>query len=190
MPKLVMMPPLDELKIEFAKRLPADLPEYQVVVPETVEEARREIGDADAAYGWIPPDLLPLAGKLHWLQNPDAGPVYGYYYEALTDHPVVICNPRGIYNDHISQHIMMFLLALAQGLPFYVEAQRQRRWEKDARPGPGPGPDHRHRADLRGRRDRPGDGAALPGVRDADHRRGPALGARGARRRAPHARRA
>jgi phosphoglycerate dehydrogenase-like enzyme len=136
MPKLVVMPPLDDLKREFARRLPADLPQYQVVAPETDDEARREIGDADAAYGWIPPDLLPLAGKLHWLQNPDAGPVYGYYYAALTDHPVVICNPRGIYNDHISQHIMMFLLALAQGLPFYVEAQRQRRWEKDARPGP------------------------------------------------------
>jgi phosphoglycerate dehydrogenase-like enzyme len=136
MPKLVMMPPLDDLKREFARRLPVDLPQYLVVAPETDDEARREIGDADAAYGWIPPDLLPLAGKLHWLQNPDAGPVYGYYYPALTDHPVVICNPRGIYNDHISQHIMMFLLGLARGLPFYVEAQRQRRWEKDARPGP------------------------------------------------------
>jgi len=136
MPKLVMMPPLDELKREFARRLPADLPGYQVVAPETEEEARREISDADAAYGWVPPALLPLAGKLEWLQNPDAGPVYGYYYEALTDHPVVICNPRGIYNDHISQHIMMFLLALAQGLPYYVDAQRRRSWEKDARPGP------------------------------------------------------
>ena len=31
---------------------------------------------------------------------------------------------------------MMFLLALARGLPYYVEAQRQRRWDKDARPGP------------------------------------------------------
>src|SRR5688572_22056050 len=136
MPKLVVMPPLDELKREFARHLPADLPEYQVVMPETEDEARREIGDADAAYGWIPPDLLPLAGKLHWLQNPDAGPRLGYFYPAMNDHPVVICNPRGIYNDHISQHIMMFLLALAQGLPFYVEAQRQRRWQKDARPGP------------------------------------------------------
>jgi phosphoglycerate dehydrogenase-like enzyme len=136
MPKLVMMPPLDDLKIEFAKRLPADLPQYTVVAPETEEEARKEIGDADAAYGWVPPALLPLAGKLEWLQNPDAGPVYGYYYEALTDHPVVICNPRGIYNDHISQHIMMFLLALAQGLPYYADAQRQRRWDKNARPRP------------------------------------------------------
>jgi len=136
MPKLVMMPPLDELKRSFATRLPTDLPAYQVVAPETLDEARREIGDADAAYGWVPPDLLPLAGKLHWLQNPDAGPVAGYFYPALNDHPVVICNPRGIYNDYISRHIMMFLLALAQGLPFYVEAQRRRRWDKNARPGP------------------------------------------------------
>jgi phosphoglycerate dehydrogenase-like enzyme len=136
MPKLVVMPPLDDLKRSFAQRLPADLPEYQVVAPESEDEARRELADADAAYGWIPPALLPLAGKLHWLQNPDAGPVPGYFYPEMNDHPVVVCNPRGIYNDHISQHIMMFLLALAQGLPYYVEAQRQRRWQPAVRPVP------------------------------------------------------
>src|SRR5688572_10382535 len=136
MPKLVVMPPLDDLKRSFAARLPTDLPEYRVVAPETEDEARRELADAGAAFGWVPPDLLPLAGKLEWLQNPDAGPSPGYFYPALNDHPVVVCNPRGIYNDHISQHIMMFLLALARGLPYYVEAQRERRWDKDARPGP------------------------------------------------------
>ena len=136
MPKLVVMPPLDDLKRQFARRLPADLPQLRVVAPETEDEAGRELADADAAFGWIPPDLLPSAGKLRWLQNPDAGPRPGYFYPALIEHPVVVCNPRGIYNDHISQHIMMFLLALARGLPYYVEAQRGRRWDKDARPGP------------------------------------------------------
>jgi phosphoglycerate dehydrogenase-like enzyme len=136
MPKLVVMPPLDDLKRQFARRLPADLPELRVVAPETEEEAGRELADADAAFGWIPPDLLPRAGRLRWLQNPDAGPRPGYFYPALIEHPVVVCNPRGIYNDHISQHIMMFLLALARGLSYYVAAQGQRRWDKDARPGP------------------------------------------------------
>jgi phosphoglycerate dehydrogenase-like enzyme len=136
MPKLVVMPPLDDLKRRFAERLPIDLPRYHVVAPATEDEARRELADADAAYGWVPPDLLPLAGKLRWLQNPDAGPRPGYFYQALIDHPVVVCNPRGIYNDHISQHIMMFLLALARGLPYYAEAQRQRRWQPEARPRP------------------------------------------------------
>jgi phosphoglycerate dehydrogenase-like enzyme len=136
MPKLVVMPPLDDLKRQFARRLPADLPQLRVVAPETEDEARRELTDADAAFGWIPPDLLPLAGQLRWLQNPDAGPRPGYFYPALIEHPVVVCNPRGIYNDHISQHVMMFLLALARGLPYYEAAQRQRHWDKDARPGP------------------------------------------------------
>jgi phosphoglycerate dehydrogenase-like enzyme len=136
MPKLVVMPPLDDLKRQFARRLPADLPQLRVVAPETEDEARRELPDADAAFGWIPPDLLPVAGQLRWLQNPDAGPRPGYFYPALIEHPVVVCNPRGIYNDHISQHVMMFLLALARGLPYYVAAQQQRRWDKDARPGP------------------------------------------------------
>ncbi|MCC6174875.1 MAG: D-2-hydroxyacid dehydrogenase [Chloroflexi bacterium] len=136
MPKLVIMPPLDDLKRSFATRLPVDLPQYTVVAPETEDEARRELPDAEAAYGWISPDLLPLAGKLRWLQNPDAGPRPGYFYPALIEHSVVIANPRGIYNDHISQHVMMFLLALARGLPYYVEAQREHRWDPDARPRP------------------------------------------------------
>lgn len=132
----VMMPPRDDDKRRWAARLAAALPAYRVVVPETEADARRAIADADAAFGWVAPDLLPLAGKLRWLQNPDAGPRPGYFYPALIDHPVVICNPRGIYDDYISRHIMMFLLALAGGLPAYMEAQRQRRWNPAARPGP------------------------------------------------------
>ena len=136
MPKLVVMPPQDDLKRSFAQRLAAELPQYRVVAPESAEAAGRELPDAEAAFGWIPPDLLPLASNLRWLQNPDAGPAPGYFYPALIEHPVIVCNPRGIYNDHISQHIMMFLLALARGLPYYVDAQRQRRWQPDARPRP------------------------------------------------------
>jgi phosphoglycerate dehydrogenase-like enzyme len=136
MPKLVVMPPLDELHRSFARRLPTDLPAYQVVAAESEGQARVELADADAAFGWIPPALLPEAKRLRWLQNPDAGPRPGYFYPALVEHPVVVCNPRGIYNDHISAHIMMFLLALARGLPYYMEAQREQRWEPAARPGP------------------------------------------------------
>jgi phosphoglycerate dehydrogenase-like enzyme len=109
------------------------LPEYQIVVPETDADAKGEIADADAAYGWVPPELLPSAAKLRWLQSPAVAPKPGYYYQELIDHPVVVCNPRGIYDDHIAQHIMMFVLALARGLPYYAEAQRQQRWDPDAR---------------------------------------------------------
>lgn len=107
--------------------------EYDVVAPETEEEARQEIVDADAAFGWVPPDALALAKKLRWLQNPDAGPFAGYFYPELIEHPVTVCNPRGIYFDHISHHVMMYILGLSRGLPYYFDAQRQGQWQQDAR---------------------------------------------------------
>ena len=136
MPKLVMMPPQNDLSRQYARRLREALPEYQIVAPETERDARQEIADADAAYGWVSPELLPLAHKLRWLQSPAVAPPAGYFYPALIEHPVVVCNPRGIFNDHISQHIMMFVLALARGLPYYMEAQAQRRWDPEARKSP------------------------------------------------------
>ena len=134
--KFVMMPPQDDNRRQWAERLAQKLPQYRVAVPETDDQACREIVDADAAYGWVSPKALHVAKKLRWLQNPDAGPFPGYYYPALIEHLVVVCNPRGIYFDHISHHIMMFLLALSRGLPDYIEVQRQRRWHPDARKSP------------------------------------------------------
>ena len=131
--KFLFMPPQDELTRWFAARLSDSMPEYHVVSPADDTEAAREIVDADAAFGWISPELLPTAQKLRWLQNPDAGPFFGYYYDELVKHPCVISNPRGIYFDHISHHVMMFVLALSRGLPWYVNAQREGIWDKDAR---------------------------------------------------------
>jgi phosphoglycerate dehydrogenase-like enzyme len=131
--KLIFMPPQNEQTHQWAARLRDALPDYRIAAPETEAAARREIADADAAYGWVPPALLPFAARLRWLQSAHAGPHAGYYYRELVEHPVVICNPRGVFNDHIGQHILMFVLALARGLPFYLNAQRERRWDVEAR---------------------------------------------------------
>lgn len=114
------------------ERLRAQFPQFDIATP-TEEQAAEALVDADGAYGWIPPDLLPTAEKLRWLQNPFAGPFEGYYYQELIDHPVTISNPRGIYSDHIAHHILMFMLALSRGLPYWMDVQRARRWDKDAR---------------------------------------------------------
>ena len=133
MPKLIIMPPQNAELHEWAERLQSELPAYTVVLPETDKVVEEHLPDADAVYGWVSPEQLPLVKNLRWLQNPAAGPSPGYYYPALIEHPVVACNPRGIYNDHIAQHIMMFVLALSRGLPYYMDAQREGVWSKDAR---------------------------------------------------------
>ena len=136
MPKFVFMPPQDDERRMFAARLADTMADYDVASPETDEEALEQIRDADAAYGWVPPDALNAAEKLSWVQNAEAGPFYGYYYPEIIEHPLTMSNPRGIYFDHISHHILMFLLALSRGLHWYMDAQRRGEWDKEARKSP------------------------------------------------------
>ena len=133
MTKYVFLPPIDDDIRAWARRLGETLPALEVVVAEDAADAARELVNADAAYGGVGPDLLPTVERLRLLQNPFAGPPPGYYYAELAEHPLVVSNPRGIYSDHIAQHIMMFMLALARGLPYWSAAQAERRWDPRAR---------------------------------------------------------
>jgi len=132
-PKYVMLPPIDDDIREWVVRMREELPELDVVVVEDEADAPHELADADAAYGWVPPEALPSVERLRLLQNPYAGPFVGWYYPELAEHPVTVSNPRGIYSDHIAQHIVMYMLALSRGLPYYMAAQAEGRWDRRAR---------------------------------------------------------
>ena len=132
MPRLVLMPPFDDRRARWLPRLQEELPEYEVVAPQADADAKEALAYAEAAYGVVPRDTLKTANKLAWIQSAQAAPPAGYYYKELIDHPVVVCNPRGVFSDHIGQHIMMYVLGLARGLPYYLDSQRQAAWDKDA----------------------------------------------------------
>ena len=128
-----ILPPLEGDARALAERLRADAPGLEVVVAEDDAAVRDLAARADAAYGWVPPEALPAAQNLRWLQSPFAAPFPGYYYQELVEHPVMVTNARGIYSDHIAHHILMFMLALSRGLPYWMEAQQGRRWDQGAR---------------------------------------------------------
>jgi phosphoglycerate dehydrogenase-like enzyme len=128
--EFVMLPPQTDTTREWGARLAAALPELKVVVTENHTHAAQVIAHADAVFGTIPPDLLPRATRLRWLQAPQAAPPAGYYYPALIAHPVQITNFREIYNDHIGAHVMAFVLAFARGLHHYIPQQLKREWKK------------------------------------------------------------
>jgi phosphoglycerate dehydrogenase-like enzyme len=128
---LLMLPPQTARTREWGARIAAELPSLRVVVAEDTDEATRAIADADAAYGVVPRELLAKAGRLRWLQAPQAAPPAGYYYAELIAHPVVVTNFREIYNDHIAAHIMAFVLAFARGLHDYLPRQARREWRPE-----------------------------------------------------------
>src|SRR5438067_8404241 len=125
----LMLPPQSEKTREWGRRLAAAHPELDVIVAETREGAEQAMPLAEGAYGTIPPDLLPKAQTLRWLQAPQAAPPAGFYYPELIAHPVQITNFREIYNDHIAAHIMSFVLAFARGLQIYLPQQLRREWK-------------------------------------------------------------
>jgi phosphoglycerate dehydrogenase-like enzyme len=128
--KLVMLPPQSATTRAWAGKLAGERPEVRVVVAEDAEQAAREIVDADAAFGWLNADLLAKATRLRWLQAPQAAPAAGYYYPALIAHPLKVSNFREIFNDHISAHILAFVLAFARGLHVFIPQQLRREWKK------------------------------------------------------------
>ena len=130
--KFVMLPPQTAVTRDWAQRLATQVPQARVVVTEDTDTAAREIVDTEAAFGWLPRDLLAKATRLRWLQAPQAAPAAGYYYPEMVAHPLVVTNFREIFNDHISAHIMAFVLAFARGLHVYIPQQLRREWKKPA----------------------------------------------------------
>ena len=128
--KFVMLPPQNDIYRDWAARLAQEVPEARVVLVEDAAMAEREIVDADATFGRLPAELLARAKKLRWLQAPQIAPPAGYYYPELVAHPLQVTNFREIFNDHISAHILAFVLAFARGLPVFVRQQARREWKK------------------------------------------------------------
>ena len=115
---------------QWPDKLRQAIPDVEVNVCRSVGEAMEVIEDADAAFGNIAPELLERARNLRWIACPQAGPSEGYYNKALIDSDVVVTNTRAIYNDHISAHIMSFVLAFARGLHEYIPLQLRRHWRQ------------------------------------------------------------
>jgi phosphoglycerate dehydrogenase-like enzyme len=129
--KFVMLPPQTEVTRNWGRKLAEALPEVRVVIAEDKATAEREIVDAEAAFGHLPREVLLKAKRLRWLQAPQIAPPAGYYYPELIEHPITVTNFREIFNDHISAHIMAFVLAFARGLHVYIPQQLRREWKKD-----------------------------------------------------------
>ena len=126
--KLVICPP--NYQEDWPAKLKDAVPDIDVYLCPTVGEAMEVIGDADAAFGNIVPELFERAHNLRWIACPQAGPQAGYYHQALIDSDVVVTNTREIYNDHISAHIMAFVLAFARGFQLYIPQQIDGSWEQ------------------------------------------------------------
>ncbi len=113
---------------QWPKKLAEAVPGITTHIAGTTEEAKKLIKNSDAAFGYILPEVFEQAKRLRWIAAPHAGPIAGFYHRDLIESDVVVTNTREIFNDHISAHIMSFVLAFARGLHKYIPSQIQGQW--------------------------------------------------------------
>ncbi len=112
----------------LAERIHADFPEVDLVIARDEDEALRGIVDADAMYGKITPDVLAAARWLRWVQSPAIGLEMTMFPELIA-HPLILTNPRGIFSDGISDHVLALVTGFARQLPFLIRQQLKGSWE-------------------------------------------------------------
>ena len=133
--KMVFIPPTSPTVLTWANRLQAAVPSVDISMPGSDAEAIAELQNADAAFGTMNPNLLAAATQLRWLQAPAAAPPAGFYFDELIAHPTKVTNFRGIYNDHISYHILGMMLSFTKHLHDYRDQQRRKEWHPLHGPG-------------------------------------------------------
>lgn len=103
----------------------------ETVVVMSVADVPQVIGDADAYFGGMTPEILNAGKKLRWVQATSAG-LDGYYFPELRASELTVTNIRGIYSDVIADHVFALVMAFARGLHHYIRRQSQGKWEKGA----------------------------------------------------------
>ncbi|MBT6276734.1 MAG: D-2-hydroxyacid dehydrogenase [Chromatiales bacterium] len=133
--KMVFVPPHSGPIPGWLERLRSQFTAVEFASPQGANEVVSALYEADAAFGTLTPALIAAAPQLRWLQAPAAAPPAGFYFDELMTHPVQVTNFRGIYNDHISYHILGMMLSFAKHFHLYRDQQNRREWQPLSGPG-------------------------------------------------------
>ena len=93
----------------------------------TPEEAAVHIARAEILYAWkFPPDLLPKAGRLSWIQAMGAG-VERFLVQGLPPR-VRVTRATGMFGAWMVEYALGWCAWVTQRMEAFREAQRQHRW--------------------------------------------------------------
>ncbi len=105
-------------------------PGLEVVLANVIdeEEALGEIAEADVVLGKLTPAMLQRAQHLQWVQAFTAS-LEHYIFPELVEHPCVLTNMRGLFDDVIADQVMGYVLCFARNLHVYLRQQIEHRYE-------------------------------------------------------------
>lgn len=122
--KLVIYPAMDETRLACVRDVAGPM---SVVNAVDESAALAEMPTATAFFGKITPALLAAAPALRWIQSPTVS-LEHYVFPALVEHPATLTNMRGLFSDHIAEHVLGVMLSFTRNLHTYVRQQATATW--------------------------------------------------------------
>src|SRR5208282_1912836 len=125
--KMAILPP--GFQEEWPEKIRKAVPGAEVKIFDSItENAEVYLRDADCAYGVVTPELFLHAKKLRWIQCYAASPDPSFWHDALLKSNVIVTNFRGVFNDHVANLALAFVLAFSNNFHTYARQQLRREW--------------------------------------------------------------
>jgi len=107
-------------------------PGIEFVAADDPETLAREAAGVDVFYGFhFPPELVPRAPRLRWIQSASAG-VEGTLSSAILARDILLTNGAGIAATGIAEHVIAVILAFCRNQHVAARLQGEGRWDRGA----------------------------------------------------------
>ena len=109
---------------EHLSKIQAVSEEMDIVVPQSEEETRAEMGDTEIVFGDFSREMFDAARELKWVQSIGSG-IDGMLFDEFVESDVILTSAKGTVGTHLADHAWALLLALTRGIH---TALRENNW--------------------------------------------------------------
>lgn len=127
---LLLNGPLTE---ERVARIRAGVPDASIELADEARDLDQKIAQAEVIAGSLDAATLAKAERLRWVHSWAAGPNTALYPEMLAS-PVVLTSSKGNGAVPLAEQAMLLMLMLNRNALRWVEAQRNRKWDRFTHP--------------------------------------------------------
>lgn len=102
-------------------------PQSEFIQTTDATVAAAELTRCEVAFGPVPPDVAARSPSLRWVQLISAG-LDGY--EPLGQRKLLVTTAHGVHTAALAEHLVMGILAGVRRLPYFLERQQARTWDR------------------------------------------------------------
>lgn len=121
---------LRRLPPKHLTELQQQIPDVELIMVRSDEEAMKYVSTADALIGMCSADLIKAGSELRWIHILSAGVEYCDLTSEIQERNILVTNMQRVNSDPIAEHVIALLLSLSRNLKHYMTQQSLENWDQ------------------------------------------------------------